>query len=209
MEVEPAKVAGDVDGFADDKEAGDGAGFHGAGVEVGGVDAAGGDFSLFESLRADGVELTAAELAFAGFKGGVGPTGRRGDFGQVIGEALRKCGPQSLSEGGFVAAGARLEERLEELVAGGEAGREVDVEGLAGTPVGRGLQNGGAAEAAMREQHLFAKTRGGAAALWRPGPGDDFSGDAGKFGPAGLISAENERDEGRAGFDDAETELAG
>ncbi len=162
MEVESAEVAGDVDGFADYEEPGDGAGFHGAGVEVIGVDAAGGDFRLFEALRAYGVELPAAESALGGFEGGVGPAVGGGNLGKVMGKTLGKDGAERLRKGGVVTAGAGVEERLEHLGVGRETGREVDVQGFAGTPVGRCLEDGGAAEAPVREEHFFAKARSGA-----------------------------------------------
>ena len=54
LEVEAAQVAGDVDNFADEEEAGDFARFHGFAGEFVGVDAAGGDFGFFVAFGAGG-----------------------------------------------------------------------------------------------------------------------------------------------------------
>jgi hypothetical protein len=64
LEVEAAEVAGDVDGFSNEEEAGNGAGFQGARVQAAGVDATGGDFGLLKTLSAGGMEGEGAETAF-------------------------------------------------------------------------------------------------------------------------------------------------
>jgi hypothetical protein len=54
LEVEAAEVAGDVNDFADEEEAGDEGGFHGFTGEFAGVDAAGGDFGFFVAFGGSG-----------------------------------------------------------------------------------------------------------------------------------------------------------
>ena len=82
-------MTGDVDGFADEEQAGHGARLHGARVEAVGVDAACGYFGLSETFRAGGMKLPVVQPAFAGLEGGGGPAIGGGDVNQSICEALR------------------------------------------------------------------------------------------------------------------------
>ena len=54
MKIEAPEVAGDVDDFANEKEAGDFTALHGFGREFVGIDAAGGDFGFLVALGARG-----------------------------------------------------------------------------------------------------------------------------------------------------------
>jgi hypothetical protein len=72
-------VAGDVDYFSDEEEAGDFAGFHGFAGEFGGVHAAGGDFGFFVAFGAGGADGPGVEFFFEGVESGVGP-----GFGRII-----------------------------------------------------------------------------------------------------------------------------
>src|SRR5208337_4660552 len=56
LEVEAAEVAGDVNDFADEEEAGDFARFHGFAGEFVGVNAADGDFGFVEAFGGGGSE---------------------------------------------------------------------------------------------------------------------------------------------------------
>ena len=103
MEVEPAEVAGDVDDFSDEEEAGDMAGLHGAGLQVAAVDAASGDFGLQVAFGAGGMEGVVVEVLFAGLEGGVGPAGGDGDGGEMVGKAGLEMVAEGLAEGGVVA----------------------------------------------------------------------------------------------------------
>ena len=77
------------------------------------------------------------------------------------------------------------------------------MDGLCPVPVGRDLEDGGAAETTMGEKHFLAE------GIF-PGRGDDFGGDTRERGIALLISAmEEERDEGWASGNDVVAELAG
>lgn len=224
LKIEAAQVAGDVDGFSDEEEARDVAGFEGAGVEVGGVDTAGGDLGLLKSFRADGMKLPSTQAALGGFDGGVGPVLGRRDFREPIGEALREHGAEGVAESRWIAAGLRLEQGTEDAGAWRQSGREIDRQRRAGLPIRRGLKNGGAAEAAMGEEHLLAKTRrmfptlrtmrlsegwGTPLLFGGCGPSDDISGDAGERSPMRFLATEDEGNQRRPRLDDAKTELPG
>jgi len=114
--------------------------------------------------------------------------------GEAVGEKLL----ESFLDSGDIAAGGCAEQR------GGVAlWRQVEMDGLAFFPVGGDLENRRAAEAAMGEEHFFAEGV-------FVGRGDDFGGDAGKFGVAVVVGAiEDERNEGGARGDDFVAELAG
>ncbi len=73
MEIEAAEVAGDVDDFADEEEAGNFAGFHGFAGEFGGVHAAGGDFGFFVAFGPGGVDGPGVQFPFEGIESDVGP----------------------------------------------------------------------------------------------------------------------------------------
>ena len=80
-------------------------------------------------------------------------------------------------------------------------------------PVGGDLEGGGAGEAAVGDEELFAEG-GGTAGAWLGfgwGEGcDGFGGDSGEVGPGGEVGGgEGEGDEGGAGLDDPVAELAG
>ena len=73
MEVEAAKMAGDVDYFADKKEAGDAARFHGFAGEFAGVDASGGDLRFFKAFGTCGSDRPVVHLLFEFDESGVRP----------------------------------------------------------------------------------------------------------------------------------------
>jgi len=80
LEIEAAEVAGDVDDFADEEEAGDFAGFHGFAGEFGGVDAAGGDFGFFIAFGACGADGPGVQFPFERVESDVGPGFWRMEF---------------------------------------------------------------------------------------------------------------------------------
>ena len=159
MEVVAAEPAGDVDNFADEVEARDATALHGFGVELVGGDAAGRDFGFGEALGAGGDDAPGVEFAFEVGERGVGGFGGFG-YGWVqtepaVGEALRERGAEGERDGGVVAAGGAIAGCGEERGGDVSIGGEVEFDGFAGTPVGGDLQDGGAAESAVGDQHVF------------------------------------------------------
>ena len=122
MEVETAEVAGDVDDFADEKEAGDFAGFHGFAGEFGGVYTAGGDFGFFVAFGAGGDDGPVVELAFEFFEGGIGERGRRVEVEPADGEAIGQEALESGASGGK-GASAGVAERSGGVLTGSEVER--------------------------------------------------------------------------------------
>ena len=126
----------------------------------------------------------------------IGVAGGCVEFKPSLGEAVGKKLLQGFARGGQVAAAGGAE---------GSSGvalrSQVEMDGLGFIPVGGDLEDGGAAETAMGEEHFFAE------GIF-PGGGDDFGGDSGQFGIAMMIGAiENERDESGARGNDFVAEL--
>ena len=191
-------MAGDVDYFTDEEEAGDFAGFHGFAGEVGGVYAACGDFGFFVAFGAGGLDLPRVQFPFECIQCNVGPGFRRVEFQPAFCEALRKEFVERFFRYGG-SAGAGFADFLRGFTAGGE----IDLQKLAFFPAAGGLQDCGTAEASMGEEHFFAE--GGVACR-----GDDFGGEAGEVAIAFAVGGvEKKRDKSRAGWDDVQTELAG
>ena len=197
------------------------------------VDAACGDLGFGVALGAGGGEGPVVEVGFEGGEAGVGPVGGRVKGEPAFGHAGGKNGAEQVVDGVEVAAGQRSD-WSEDLGAGGglhrdvsceqglhdvEARGEVEVDGLSGVPVGGGLQDGGAAEAAVGYEEFFAEGGrvGGefVAGLrfvvgGRCGGGDGFGGEAAEVAPAGFVlGREDERDERGASGNDVEAEMAG
>src|SRR5882724_4565614 len=86
LEIEAAEVAGDVDDFADEEEAGDFAGFHGFAGQFGGVDATGRDFGFFVAFGAGGLDLPGMQIPFNYVQSSVGPGFGRVEFQPAFGE---------------------------------------------------------------------------------------------------------------------------
>ena len=203
MEVVAAEPAGDVYYLADAVEAGDFFGLHGFGVEFGGVDSSGGDFCFGVAFGACGDDAPGVELPLHFLEGWVGPVcgGMEGE--PALCHAGGEDGAEGLDGGAGVAAGVAGEEGRGDV----ESGGEVEFDGLAGLPVGGDLEDGGAAEAAVGDEHFLAE---GGAGVAGAGGGDDLRGEAGEITPAGaILRGEGERDERGAGGDDAESELFG
>ncbi len=216
LEVVAAQPAGDVDDLADEEEAGDFAGGEGAGVELVGGNAAGGDLRLCVAFGAGGGEGPGVEEGFEAVEGGVGEGlgGGGGVHGEpALGPAGRKQGAEDGGEGGVVAAGVGGAEGCKGVAAGGE----IEQDGLAGLPVGRDLQDGRAAEAAVGDEDFLAESgcvrslvccglRVEAAALL-----NDASAETPARSPqvSEVGGSKGERDEGGAGLDEGEAELAG
>ena len=128
-------------------------------------------------------------------------------------------GGEDLCAGGGLYGSAGCEHGFHDI----DAGSEVEGDGLAGFPVGGDLEDGGAAEAAVGDEHLLSKGgvwKGRAWVATAAGGGDGLSGgdgrrsnfgaEAGEVAPAvAVVWIEDEGDEGGAGFDDAEAELSG
>ena len=184
LEVVAAEPAGDVNDFADEEEARGEFAFEGAGVEFVGGDAAGGDFGFLEAFGAGGGDGPGVKVGFECGDAVVGPvagTLLRVEFDPAFGEACGKSDAESGVGGVPVAAGACVQERGEDF----DFGCEVDVQRCAGFPVGRDLQCGGAADAAVGDEEFFAEGDGlGVAAFGgRGGCGDDFRGETGEVAP--------------------------
>src|SRR5450755_1183760 len=102
-----------------------------------------------------------------------------------------------------------MSEVHEDSEAGGVGGRrgvggKVEGDGFAGSPVGGDLQDGGAAEAAVGDEHLFAEGASHRSGLRVGSTGKrsgrngryDFGGDAGEVAPVGVVlGVEDEGDE--------------
>jgi len=138
------------------------------------------------------------ESVFESGEGGIGEGGRGVEFEPAHRQTIGKKFLEGFADGGEIAAAGNAKR------SGGVAlGSEIEVDELALFPVGRDLENGGAAEAAMSEEHFFAEgiIIGGS---------DDLGGDAGEFGVAAVIGAiEDEGNEGGTRGNDVMAELAG
>ena len=133
------------------------------------VDASDGDFGLVVAFGAGREDTPGVELALYFGEGGVGECARLGvgwigagvEGAPAIGEAAGDDGAKGLRGGGEVAARVRVSKGREDTKARGiSAGRrgvwvEVEFDGLAGVPVGGDLQDSGAAEAAVGDEHLL------------------------------------------------------
>jgi hypothetical protein len=213
LEVVAAQPSSHIDYLADEVEAGYAPGFEGAGVELAGGDAAGRDFGLGEAFGVGGSDIPGVELALEVCDGGVGEVfslRRRMKREPAVGPASWEQGTDLCGSCRGVAAGLRKKRWREHF----PAGREVDRDRLVRSPVGRDLENGGAAESAMGDEELLAEGWMSRAArtrdLGRCGGDDDFGGDAGEVAPAGdVFRGEGEGNERGARLDDGDAELAG
>lgn len=198
MKIEAAELAGDVDDFANEEQTSSQARFHGFAGKFAGVDPAGGDFGFDVAFRVGRTDRPIVQLSFESSERGIGVVGRGVEVKPAIRKAIGQKLLESFARGGFIAAGGGAK------FGGGVATRrEIEMNGLGGLPVGRDLENCGAAEAAMGEEHFFAEGM-------LCGGGDDFGGDAGKLGVAAMIFAmKNERNEGGSCGNDVVAKLAG
>ena len=140
-------------------------------------------------------------------EGVVGESARRGEVEQTLGEAAREGSGPGGEDGGGVAFG-RLEQWSGDLF----PGQQIERDGGAGLPVGRELEDGGTADAAVGDEEFVAEADGifaACAAGWSAGE-FGFGGDpAETFETGGVLRAQSERDERRAGRHNAEAELPG
>jgi hypothetical protein len=81
-------VAGDVDDFADEEEAGNIAGFHGFAGKLAGVHAAGSDFSLLVALSGGGTDGPGVQLLLESTEAMVGESARGVKFEPTRGKAI-------------------------------------------------------------------------------------------------------------------------
>jgi len=125
LKVEAAEMAGDVDGFSYEEEAGYGSRFHGSGVEPRGIDAACCDFRFFKSFCAGGVEGPVMQSAVGRFEDRVRPALRSGDRCKVSREAVGQHRLQCVPKAEGIAAGSMLEQGTEKVL---YFWREVDVD---------------------------------------------------------------------------------
>jgi len=140
LEIEAAEVAGDVDYFADEEEAGDLAGFHGFAGEFSGVYAACGDFGFFVAFRAGRVDGPGVEFRFERIECEIGPGFWRVEFQPALGEALRQEFVESFfGDGRGAGAGSA------DFLGGLTAWSEIDLECLSFIPIAGGLQDCGTA----------------------------------------------------------------
>ena len=191
-------MAGNVDDFADEKEAGDIAGFHGFAGEFAGVHAAGSHFGLFVAFRGGGGNGPGVELLLKSSESGIGEGAWGMEFQPARGETLGEKFLKRVADCGKIAA-ARSAKRSGDVAPGSEI--ELDV--LALFPVGRDLQNGRAAESTMGEEHFFAEGM-------LASRGDHVGGDTGEFGIAMLVGAmEYQGNETRASGNDFMAKLEG
>src|ERR1700739_2086815 len=114
-------------------------------------------------------------LAFESGERGIAEVGRGVEFEPARGEAIGEKLLQGLASSSEVAVAGSPKSGN-----GLALGDEIDLNGLALCPIRRDLKNGGAAEPAMSEEHLFAE-RGSASRR------DDLGGDASEFGVAMIV----------------------
>lgn len=196
LKVEAPEVTGDINDFADKEQTRHFAGFHGFAGEFAGVHAAGSDFGFFVTFSAGRGERPRMELPFESANGRVCIAARRMEFKPARGDTIGKKFLECFADSYKVAAGGFAEG------SGGVAvGSEVDLNGLAFFPVRRNLENGGATEAAMSEEHFLPEGMVG-------GRSDHVGGDTCELSVAMVVGAiENERNEPRPRRDGVHTEL--
>ena len=202
-------MAGHVYGFPDEEQSGNGAGFQGAGVKGSRIDAASRYLGFFVAFCANRKELPVAEPEFGRFERCIRPAGRRSGLCDVLSQALGQRCAECLSIRGVVPAAAGFKQTLQYSLARGLPWSEIDMEGLPRLPIRGRLQDGWTAESAMGDQHLLPEARRGTAAVWRAGPGENFSGDTAERRPSGFVAAEHQGHERGAGRNNSQAELAG
>jgi len=145
-------MAGDVDDFADEEKTGDQERFHGFAGEFARVDTASGDFGFLVAFRGGGRKLPGVELRFESSEGGIGVVGRsmklKPTRGETIGEKFLEgfADKVKIAARGSAERGGSIAQR-----------REIETDGPALFPVGRNLEDRGAAESTVGEKHFFAK----------------------------------------------------
>jgi hypothetical protein len=117
------------------------------------------------------------QLFFECGEGRICVTGRSVKFEPTFGEAIGEELLEGFASGAEITMGGSAEWRGSVAL-----WRKVEGNGLPFFPVGRDLENGGSAKAAMSEKHFFAKR------LFCGG-GDDFGRDAGELGITTMIRA--------------------
>lgn len=153
LKIEASEVTGDVDDFADEKKSGNFARLHGFAGEFVGVHATGSDFGFFVALGACGSDDPVVNLAFKFFQRLIGPRGRSVEIEPADREPI---GENSLQRGTCRrhVANFPISQRGSDIA----IWREVDADRFARVPIGRDLQDGGAAQAAVRDQHALAES---------------------------------------------------
>ena len=197
---------------------------HGFGVELGGVDASGGDFGFGVAFGAGGGDASrCGGCASKCGEGGVGPVGGWVEGEPALGEAGGEDGAEKIvaalrSRRGSVDGGKDLRRAADWWERGGEhgsmtlrSGARSRWMGSPGLPVGGDLQDGGAAEAAVGDEDLFAEGGwGGAGALGALAVAMTSAERPVRSHQRALFcGVEDERDERGAGGDDVEAELVG
>lgn len=138
------------------------------------------------------------DLALESSERGIGEAGWSVEFEPTRGEAIGEKFLKGFPSGGRVALAGSAKRGN-----GLALGSKIDLNGLTLFPVRRDLENGGAAESAMGEKHLFAERSSASG-------GDDFGGDASEFGIAMIVGAlKDEGNEGGTSGDDFVAELVG
>ena len=198
MKIESAEVTGDVDDFADEEQSADFTGFHGFAGQFGRVHTAGGDFGFVVAFGTGGMDGPGMEFPFECIKSGVGKGFRRVELEPALDEAFRKEYVEGFFGDGEVACPGYADCRGELAV-----GSKIDLHRSAITPVTGGLEDGGAAQATMREKHFFAKRV-------FVGNHGNFGGNSSEVGIAlAVAGVEQERDKGGACGNDVQPEFAG
>ena len=154
LEIEATEMAGHVDDFADEKQAGHFSALHGLGGKFVGINAADCDFGFFVAFRAGRRNRPRMRLLLESSESGIRPCGGCVQFEPAIGQTVR----QNLSE---------LRAQCRREFAESSASRKIAVSSLSGAkinpnllrlfPVGGNLQDRGAAQSAMGDQHFFAE----------------------------------------------------
>jgi hypothetical protein len=105
-------VAGDVDRFSDEEQAGHIARFHRPRLKIACVHAARGHFGFLEAFRSDGMKLPLAQLPLAGFQRSIRPAQGSSLGGEKTREPLGQNFVQRLPERKGIPASAVLKQGL-------------------------------------------------------------------------------------------------
>src|SRR5580700_5577565 len=191
-------MAGHVYNFTDEEEAWNFVALHRLGGEFVGIDPAGGDFGFlvtFRSRRCNGPRM---RLLLKLSQSSVGPSGGSVQFQPAVRHSVGQDIPKSRSQSRHSSRCLRIAEDRGECASRSQVNPDLTWF----FPVRRNLQDHGAAEAAMGDQHFFPE-------LLPVARGDHVGGNPGKVAVAGTVFRfEHQGHESGPGFANLESELA-
>src|SRR5882724_2473708 len=154
LEVESAKMSGDVDYLADEVQSRHLAALHRLGRKFVGIDAACGHLSFAVTFRSVGNNFPLVYLPLQLGKAVIGPLRWCMQLHPALGEARRQRSPQRGSRRGEIPTGGRLSQGTQHLA----RRRQIESNSLPSLPIGRDLQDCWTTQAAMCDQHLLPKS---------------------------------------------------